>query len=138
MTPIKAAQERIVAIEVLQKQLAQHVSNAEKILFEGLLARLSDIHADPALLPALLQEYTNTVLVPLASFYGQAMLHLPGLSLEYFKGLDIAGYQKLRAPLASFLQARLGVDSAGAIVPGGYLSQVAGDTTVARQVRGML
>ena len=81
MSPESLAAQRTAAVQRLQDQLAGHVQDAERSLYEGLLARLSDIHADPALLPALLQEYTNTVLVPLASFYGQAMLHLPGLSL---------------------------------------------------------
>lgn len=133
-SPEELARKRLLAIAALEAQLASHVSEAERILYEGLLARLSDLHADPGLLPVLLAEYTNTVLLPLAGFYAQQLLELPGLNVGYFEQLDVAGYQALRAPLADFLRARLGVDAAGAVVPGGYLALLQGDTTVAKQV----
>ena len=132
--PREAARRRSAAVAALEARLGAHVDEAARILWEGLLTRLKDIHADPGLLPALLQEYANTVLLPLASFYGQSLLALPGHQTDYFAALDVAGYQKLRAPLADFLTARLGVDAQGLPVAGGYLATIAGDTTVARQV----
>ena len=132
--PKELAARRVAAIAELEAQLAGHVEAAQRSLLEGLLARLADIHADPGLLPALLQEYSATVLAPLAAFYGQSLLALPGLNVAYFQALNVPGYQTLRAPLADFLTARLGIDATGALVPGGYLSAVAGDTSVARSV----
>ena len=134
LTPAQLAARRVAAIADLEAQLAGHVEAAQRLLLDGLLARLSDIHADPGLLPALLQEYSATVLAPLAAFYGQSLLGLPALNVSYFQALDVAGYQQLRAPLADFLAARLGIDAAGTLVPGGYLSSIAADTTVARSV----
>ena len=133
-SPEQLAAQRVAAIEALEAQLAGHVSEAQRLLYEGLLARLQDIHADPGILPGLLAEYTNTVLLPLAGFYAEQLLALPGLNVEYFAGLELADYARLRAPLTSFLTQRLGVDAAGAVVPGGYLSLLQGDTTVAKQV----
>lgn len=134
MSPQDAAQRRLAAIAALEAQLATATDAAQRDLYERLLARLNDIHAAPGLLPALLQEYANATLVPLAYTYGQAMLHLPALNVSYFEALDVAGYQQLRAPLTEFLMARLGVDASGAIVPGGYLDLMAGNTAVSQQV----
>lgn len=126
MTPTELAQQRLAAIAELEAQVATAAEGAQRELFERLLAQLKDIQADPTTLYALLAEYQRTVLVPLAYTYGQAMLHLPQLNVSYFQALDVAGYQALKAPLTSFLSARLGVDAAGAIVPGGYLDLMAG------------
>ncbi|GAB2866055.1 hypothetical protein [Hymenobacter ruber] len=125
-TPEEAARSRSAAIQTLEDLLNQHVEEAQKLLWEGLLARLKDLHADAALLPALLAEYANTVLAPLAAFYGQSLLHLPGLQLDYFAALGLTDYQRLKAPLTGFLTARLGLDSSGQLVPGGYLSATMG------------
>jgi hypothetical protein len=133
-SPQDLAAQRLEAIAALEAQLAGHIGEAQRLLYEGLLGRLQEIHADPAVLPALLAEYTNTVLLPLAGFYAEQLLLLPGLNVDYFEQLDVAGYQALRAPLDSFLRARLGVDAAGAVVPGGYLALLQGDTSVAKQV----
>lgn len=124
--PQEAARKRSAAIQSLEDLLNQHVEEAQKLLWEGLLARLKDIHADAATLPLLLTEYANTVLAPLAAFYGQSLLHLPGLQLDYFAALGLTDYQRLRAPLTGFLTARLGLDSAGNLLPGGYLSATMG------------
>jgi hypothetical protein len=134
MTPEQLAQQRLQAIADLQAQLSGQVDAAQRQLYERLLAQLQAIHADPTLLPVLLQQYTNTVLVPLAAAYGQAMLYLPGYNVSYFEQLEVADYQRLRAPLAEFLAQRLGLDAAGNVVPGGYLSTIAADTTISRQV----
>jgi len=134
MSPQDLAQRRLEAIAALEAQVAAAADGAQRDLYERLLARLTDIHADPTLLPTLLQEYAATTLVPLAYTYGQAMLHLPALNVSYFQELDVAGYAALRAPLTDFLTARLGVDAAGAVVPGGYLDLLAGNTAVRQQV----
>ena len=137
--PREAARRRSAAVQALEDLLNQQVDAAQRAIWEKLLVRLKDLHAAPAaqhttLLAPLLQEITNTVLLPLARFYGQSLLYLPAHQLDYFAALDVAGYQKLRAPLAAFLTARLGVDAQGLPVAGGYLATIAGDTTVARQV----
>ncbi len=134
MTPEELAARRLAAIAQLQQQLAGHVSHAQQLLYERLLGQLQAIHADPAALLPLLAEYAKAVLLPLALTFAQAQLHLPGLQVTYFQGLGVPDYAALRAPLASFLAQRLGVDASGGLVPGGYLALVAGDTTVARQV----
>lgn len=134
MSPLDLAQQRIAAIEALQQQLAAATDAAARELYERLLAQLTDIHADPSLLPAILAEYQAATLVPLAYTYAQALLTLPALNVAYFEALDVAGYQALRAPLSSYLAGRLGVDAAGNAIGGGYLAALAGDTTVARQV----
>lgn len=126
-------------MQALEDLLNQHVEEAQRLIWEKLLERLKELHAAPAaqltdLLAPLLQEITNTVLLPLASFYGQSLLHLPGHQVAYFAALDLPGYQKLRAPLTDFLTASLGIDANGLPVAGGYLATIAGDTTVARQV----
>lgn len=138
-TPEQAARSRTDAIQILEDALKQELEGAQKRIWEKLLERLRELHKSSpaelaAILPPLLQEINNTVIIPLAAFYGQSLLHLPGLQLDYFAALGIADYQRLRAPLTGFLTARLGIDATGALVPGGYLSQVTGDTTVARQV----
>lgn len=125
-TPEEAARSRSAAIQTLEGLLNQHVEDAQKLLWEGLLARLKDLHADAALLPTLLAEYANTVLAPMAAFYGQSLLHLPGLQLDYFAALGLTDYQRLKAPLTGFLTARLGLDSSGNLLPGGYLSATMG------------
>jgi hypothetical protein len=133
-SPTELAQRRLEAIAALEAQVAAAAEGTQRDLYERLLARLQDVHADPGLLPALLQEYATATLVPLAYTYGQAMLHLPALSVSYFEALDVAGYQALRLPLTDFLTKRLGVDAAGNIVQGGYLDLMAGNTTVRQQV----
>lgn len=135
----EAARQRSAAVQTLEDLLNQHVEEAQRLIWEKLLERLKELHAAPAaqltdLLAPLLQEITNTVLLPLASFYGQSLLYLPGHQLDYFAALDVAGYQKLRAPLTAFLTASLGINADGVPVAGGYLAAVVGDTTVARQV----
>ncbi|MBF9140835.1 hypothetical protein [Hymenobacter properus] len=124
--PQDAARKRSNAIQVLEDALKQHVEEAQRLLWEGLLQRLKDLHADASLLPVLLQEYANTVLAPLAALYGQSLLNLPALQLDYFAALGLADYQRLRAPLTTFLTARLGLDAQGNLLPGGYLSATMG------------
>lgn len=133
-SPTDLAQRRLAAIAELEAKVASATDAAQRDLYERLLTRLQDIHASPSLLPALLQEYAAATLVPLAYTYGQAMLHLPALNVNYFEALDVAGYQALRAPLTEFLTARLGIDAAGVVVPGGYLDLMAGNTAVSQQV----
>jgi hypothetical protein len=134
MTPLEAAAQRSAAIEALQAQLAGHIDTAQRELLRGLLARLEDTYADPSTLAAILAEYQATVALPLAVFYAQALLTLPLHTETYFAALDVAGYQQLRAPLASFLEQRLGVTATGQPVAGGWLSTIVGDTTAQREV----
>lgn len=134
MTPQQLAQQRSAAIEQLEAQVAAAAEGAQRELYERLLAQLKDIQADPTTLYGILAEYQRAVLVPLAYTYGQAMLNLPALNVAYFQGLDVAGYQALKAPLTDFLAARLGVDATGAVVSGGYLDLLAGSTVVRQQV----
>jgi hypothetical protein len=134
MTPTEAAAQRLAAITDLQAQLAGHIDTAQRELLRGLLARLEDTYADPSTLAAILAEYQATVALPLAVFYAQALLTLPLHTATYFAALDVAGYQALRAPLASFLERRLGVTAAGQPVAGGWLSTIVGDTTAQREV----
>ncbi len=134
MTPEQLARQRQQAIADLEAQVAAAADGAQRELYEQLLASLKDIHADPAALYPLLASYQAAVLAPLAYTYGQAMLALPELNVAYFQALDVAGYQALKAPLTDFLTARLGVDASGAIVPGGYLDLLAGNTQVRQQV----
>lgn len=132
--PAILAQRRTDAIAALEAQIATAADDAQRDLYERLLARLQDVYTTPALLPALLQEYATATLLPLAYAYGSAMLQLPALNVSYFKELDVAGYQALKAPLTEFLAGRLGVDATGAVVPGGYLDLLAGNTVVRQQV----
>lgn len=134
MTPTEAAAQRLAAIEDLQAQLAGHVETAQRELLRGLLERLEDSYADPSTLAAVMAEYQAAVALPLAVFYAQALLTLPLHTETYFAALDVAGYQALRAPLASFLEGRLGVTAAGQPVAGGWLSTIVGDTTAQREV----
>jgi hypothetical protein len=124
MTPTEAAAQRLAAIANLQAQLAGHIDTAQRELLRGLLARLEDTYADPSTLAAILAEYQATV----------ALLTLPLHTATYFAALDVAGYQQLRAPLASFLEQRLGITSTGQPVAGGWLSTIIGDTTAQREV----
>jgi hypothetical protein len=133
-SPTELAQQRLAAIADLEQQVATAATEAQRQLYEELLSRLSDIHADPTLLPGLLAQYQATILAPVVYAYGQAMLQLPELNVAYFQALDVAGYQQLKKPLTDFLTARLGVDATGAIVPGGYLDLMAGNTAVRQQV----
>lgn len=133
-SPAELAQQRLKAIADLEQQVANAADAAQKELYGRLLERLQDIHADPSLLPALLAEYHNTVLVPLVYTYGQAMLHLPELNVAYFQALDVAGYQHLRAPLTDFIAARLGIDSQGNAVRGGFLDLLGSNTAASQQV----
>lgn len=130
--PLILAQQRAQAIERLQAQLASHVEEAERLLLQGLLDKLEDLHADPAALVPLLAEYQAAVGVPLAVYYAQTVLLLPALTESYFAELGVAGFNKLRAPLADYLTARLGITAEGLPVPGGYLSTLTGDTTAQR------
>lgn len=132
MTPEELAARRLDAIAQLQEQLSGHVDEAQRRLLEGLLLRLQDIQADPTTLTALLADYQATVALPLAVYYAQSLLTLPELQASYFEGLGVAGYNKLRAPLADYLTARLGITAEGLPVAGGYLSTLVGDTTVQR------
>jgi hypothetical protein len=134
MTPLEAAAQRLAAIEALQAQLAGHIDTAQRELLRGLLLRLEDTYADPSALAAVMAEYQAAVAVPLAVFYAQALLTLPLHTATYFAALDVAGYQALRAPLASFLEQRLGVTAAGQPVAGGWLATFVGDTTAQREV----
>lgn len=134
MTPEQLAQQRLAAIADLEQQVANAATAAERQLYEELLANLQAIHADPSVLPALLARYQQSIIAPVVAAYGQAMLHLPGLNVAYFQALDVAGYQQLKQPLTAFLTQRLGVDATGAIVPGGYLDLMAGNTLVRQQV----
>lgn len=134
MTPEQLAQQRLAAIADLEAKLTAAADGAQRQLYEQLLANLKDIHASPAALYPLLAQYQATIIAPLVYTYGQAMLHLPELNVAYFQTLDVAGYQALKAPLTEFLTARLGVDATGAIVPGGYLDLMAGNTQVRQQV----
>jgi hypothetical protein len=134
MTPTEAAAQRLVAITDLQAQLAGHIDTAQRELLRGLLARLEDTYADPSTLASILAEYQAAVALPLAVFYAQALLTLPLHTATYFAALDVAGYQQLRAPLASFLEQRLGITSTGQPVAGGWLSTIIGDTTAQREV----
>ncbi len=133
-TPSELAAQRTAAIADLEQHIGTAADEAQQELYARLLAKLNDIHANPDLLPTLLAEYHNAVLVPLVYAYGQAMLHLPELSVNYFQALDVAGYRQLKAPLTDFLTARLGIDGAGNVVPGGYLDLMAGNTAVSQQV----
>jgi hypothetical protein len=134
MTPTEAAAQRLAAITDLQAQLAGHIDTAQRELLRGLLARLEDTYADPSTVASILAEYQATVALPLAVFYAQALLTLPLHTATYFATLDVAGYQQLRAPLASFLEQRLGVTAAGQPIAGGWLSTIIGDTTAQREV----
>lgn len=134
--PTQLAARRLAAIEQLQQQLAGHVETAQRELLRGLLARLEESYADPSTLAGIMAEYQVAVGLPLAVFYAQALLTLPLHTETYFAALDVAGYKALRAPLASFLEKRLGVTAAGLPVPGGWLSTVVGDTTAQREVLG--
>jgi len=134
MSPEELAARRSQAIEALQAQMSGHVDAAQHELLSGLLSRLQHIQADPAALLPLLAEYQAAIAGPLATFYAQALLTLPGHTVAYFADLGVAGYNKLRAPLTDFLTARLGITAEGLPVPGGYLSTLAGDTSVQRGV----
>ncbi|MGI4864159.1 MAG: hypothetical protein ACRYFZ_09580 [Janthinobacterium lividum] len=133
-TPEQLAAERLAAIAQLEQQLAGHVDAAQRDLYERMLAQLEAALADPAVLIPVLAAYQAEVLTPLATYYAQQLLHLPALNTTYFQKLDVAGYQRLRAPLTDFLAKRLGVDATGAPTAGGYLAAVQGDTTVTQQV----
>lgn len=134
MTPLEAAAQRSAAIEALQAQLAGHINTAQREMLRGVMARLEDTYADPSALAAVMAEYQAAVALPLAVFYAQALLTLPLHTETYFAALDVAGYQALRAPLASFLEQRLGVTAAGQPVAGGWLSTIVGDTSAQREV----
>jgi hypothetical protein len=134
MTPQQAAAARSAAIEEMQAKLAGAVTQAQRLLYEDLLERLQDTLDDPTIIAEILTAYRVSVAVPLATYYAQSILTLPGLTESYFAALDVAGYQALRALLASFLEARFGVTATGAAVPGGYLSTVIGDTTAQREL----
>lgn len=134
MTAQEAAAARIAAIEQLQAQLAGGVTQAQKLLYEDLLERLQDTLDDPTVIAEILTAYRVSVAAPLATYYAQSILALPGLTESYFAALDVAGYKALRAPLAGFLEKRFGVTAAGAPVPGGYLSTIIGDTTAQREL----
>jgi hypothetical protein len=134
MTPEQLAQQRLAAIADLEAQFIASADEAQRELYGRLLERLQDIHATPSLLPTLLAEYHAAVMVPLAYTYGQAMLHLPQLNVSYFQGLDVAGYQALKAPLTSFLADRLGIDAQGNVLQGGYVDLLAGNTAASQKV----
>jgi hypothetical protein len=134
MSPQDLAAARLQAIANLEQQLQGSVDAAQRKLYERLLTELQSLHENPSLLPVLLEAYRQQILVPLALTYAQQLLHLPGLSLAYFDGLGVVDFAKLRAPLTDYLAAKLGVDAAGAVVPGGLLSTLQGDTTIARAV----
>ncbi len=85
--PLDLAHRRQAAVEALQAQLSGHVDEAQRSLLEGLLARLTDLHTDPGLLPLLLADYQATVALPLALFYAHQVLSLPALSESYFADL---------------------------------------------------
>lgn len=127
--PLELAKQRQQAIDTLQQQLSGHVDEADRLLYEGLLSRLEDVYADPPLIAQLLAEYRANVALPLAVYYAQTVLALPALTESYFAELGVAGYNKLRAPLESYLTTRLGVTAAGQPVPGGYLASLLGDTS---------
>lgn len=136
MTIEQLAAQRTAAIAELQQQLQGHVAESQRILLEGLLSKLEAIYDDPTALVPLLADYQATVALPLAVYYAQSLLTLPALSVGYFQALDVAGYEQLRAPLASFLEQRLGVTAAGQPIPGGWLSTLVEDTTVKRALLG--
>lgn len=128
-SPLDLARRRAEAIEQLQAALSGHVDEAERRLYEGLLARLEDIQADPTVLAQLLAEYQQQVALPLAVFYAQSVLALPALTETYFADLGVAGFTKLRAPLTDYITQRLGITAAGEPVAGGYLASLLGDTS---------
>ncbi|OGX80823.1 hypothetical protein BEN47_06085 [Hymenobacter lapidarius] len=134
LSPEEAAAARSAAVEALQAQLARDLTTAQREMLRGLLNRLEDTLADPALIAQLLAEYTAAVAVPLAVAYAQSLLLLPALQLDYFAALGLTNYRQLRAPLTGLLETRLGITAAGVPVPGGYLSTLVGDTTAQREL----
>jgi hypothetical protein len=134
MTPEEAALERLAAIEALQAELAGHINELQRRLYEGLLLRLQDTYEQPELLPALLAEFTAQVQLPLVVYYGQSLMTLPGLTLDYFESLGFTNYKALRRPLEGYLQQVFGITPAGELVPSGQLALLAGDTTAQREL----
>lgn len=135
MTPQDLAAQRTAAIEALQAQLATNVNALNRELLEGLLTRLQEVQADPALLATLLDEFTANVHVPVLTFFGQSLLELPALTLSYYAALDGAtDYAALRAPLTDYIRTVFGIGPDGSPLPGGLLSTYAGDTTVKREL----
>ena len=134
MNPAELAAARVAAIAQLEAALAGAVTRAQQLLFEGILAQLQATLDDPLTLAPLLADFQATVAAPLAAFYAEQLLQLPALNVDYFQSLGITNYKALRRPLAGFLEARFGVNAAGDLVPGGYLSALAGDTTAQREL----
>ena len=133
-SPTELAAARVQAIAQLEAALGGAVGEAQRLLYEGILAQLEAAYADPMTLAPLLADFQATVAAPLAAFYAEQLLQLPALSVDYFQALGITNYKALRRPLAGFLEARFGVNAAGDLVPGGYLSALAGDTTAQREL----
>lgn len=129
MTPFEAAKQRLAALESLQAELRGYLTEADRRLYEGLLARLADTYDKPELIPQLLAEFTQLVHLPLLTYYAQSLLTLPGLQEAYFTALDgSVDYKLLRAPLRAFLERTFGIDADGTPLPNGYLSTFLNDT----------
>lgn len=135
MTPEEAARARIAAIEALQAELAGHVTDLQRSLYEGLLSQLQETYDNPDLLPGLLAEFTQQVHLPLIAFYGQQLMTLPTLTIDYAAAVGLTtDYVALRAPLDSWLRGRFGLSAAGDVLSGGQLSLLLTDTQAARQL----
>lgn len=128
-TPQEAAAARLAALAALQEGLAGRISEAERILYEGLLTQLQTTLDNPERLTGLLAEFTQLVHLPLLTYYGQSLLTLPALQEAYFTALDgSVDYALLRTPLRGWLERAFGIDAAGTPVAGGFLSTFANDT----------
>lgn len=133
-TPEEIALARSEAIAALEAELTGAVTQAQRVMYEGLLSQLQQTYDDPMVIPRLLTEYQTAVAAPLAQYFAQQVLRLPALNVAYFEALNVRGYQALRAPLSGFLEKKFGVTAAGEVVPGGYLSTLVGDTTAQREL----
>lgn len=135
MSPQDLAARRAAAIAALQEQLGGHVPELERELLQGMLSRLQDIQADPAILSQLLDEFTDNVHLPVLQWMGQSLLQLPALTLNYYQALDAAtDYAALKAPLDAYIRTVFGLGPDGEPLPGGLLYTFAGDQTVKREL----
>ncbi len=133
MSPSQAAAARLAALDALREGLTGRISEAERILYDGLITQLQATLDQPERLAGLLSEFAQLVHLPLLTYYGQSLLTLPGLQQAYFTALDgSVDYALLRTPLRGWLERAFGIDAAGTPVAGGYLSTFAADTGLNR------
>jgi hypothetical protein len=137
-SPEDLAKRRLTAIEALQEALANDLSEAQTLLYEGLLQRLEDIQADPETINAVLADFNQAVHLPVVVAFGESLLELVDLNLTYVKavgGVTDAQLASLRAPLDGWLRQMYGIGADGKPIAGGYLGSLLTDTTVGRQLK---